>query len=173
VLVALPICVSILLLARSLAIVVMLPLPVTAQIAETMLSLQIIASVIRIAVCFIAGIIVHTGPGRRAQLAVERDLLNRIPGYALVRGLAARMSGRHENDMFALPLVKWGDGLLMALVAQLHDDGALAVSVRSGPTPTAGAVYRFEGTRTSHRCGLCQSSVGRLEMGCRRGRPAR
>jgi uncharacterized membrane protein len=86
VLIVLPIYVSVLLLAKSLAIVVKLLSPVTAQIPATMQFRQLIASKILIAVCLIAGIIVRIGPGRRAQLAVERNLLEKIPGYALVRG---------------------------------------------------------------------------------------
>jgi uncharacterized membrane protein len=141
VLIVLPIYVSILLLAKSLAIVVKLLSPVTAQIPEAMQFRQIIASLILIAVCFIAGIMARTGLGRRAQLAVERHLLNRIPGYALVRGLAARMAGRQEDDMFAVALVEMGDGLVMAFVVERHDDGAFTVFVPSVPTPAAGAVF--------------------------------
>jgi uncharacterized membrane protein len=141
VLIVLPIYVSILLLAKSLAIVVTLLSPVTAQIPETMQFRQIIASLILITACFIAGIIARTGPGLRAQLAVERNLLNRIPGYALVRGLAARMAGRQEGDMFAVALVEMGDGLVMAFVVERHDDGAFTVFVPSVPTPAAGAVF--------------------------------
>ena len=141
VLVVLPVYVSILLLAKSLALVVTLLSPVTAQIPEAMQFRELIASLILIAVCFIAGMIAHTGLGRRAQLAVERNLFNRIPGYALVRGLAARVAGRQEDDMFAVALVEMDDGLVMAFVVERHDDGAFTVFVPSVPTPAAGAVY--------------------------------
>lgn len=66
VLIVLPIYVSILLLAKSLAIVVRLLSPVTAQIPATMQFRHLIASMIFVAICFIAGIIVRTGPGLRA-----------------------------------------------------------------------------------------------------------
>jgi uncharacterized membrane protein len=141
VLIVLPIYVSILLLAKSLSIVVKLLSPVTAQIPATMQFRQLIAIAILIAVCFAAGIIVRTGLGQRVQRAVERKLLNRIPGYALVRGLAARMAGRQEDDMFAVALVEMGDGLAMAFVVEHHDDGAYTVFIPSVPTPAAGAVF--------------------------------
>ena len=141
VLIVLPIYVSILLLAKSLSIVVKLLSPVTAQIPVTMQFRQLIAIAILIAVCFVAGIIVRTGLGVRVQRAVEQNLLNRIPGYALVRGLAARMAGRQEGDMFAVALVEMGDGLVMAFVVERHDDGAYTVFVPSVPTPAAGAVF--------------------------------
>jgi uncharacterized membrane protein len=141
VLIVLPIYLSILLLAKSLSIVVKLLSPVTAQIPAAMEFPQLIAVAILIAVCFVAGIIVRTGLGLRLQQAVERNLLNRIPGYALVRGLAARMAGRQEDDMFAVALVEMGDGLVMAFVVERHDDGAYTVFVPSVPTPAAGAVF--------------------------------
>jgi uncharacterized membrane protein len=141
VLIVLPVYVSILLLAKSLAVVATLLSPVTAQIPEALQFRQIIAGLILIAICFIAGIIVRTGLGRRAQLAVERNLLNRVPGYALVRGLAARMAGRQDDDMFAAALVEMGDGLVMAFVVERHDDGAFTVFVPSVPTPAAGAIF--------------------------------
>jgi uncharacterized membrane protein len=141
VLIVLPIYLSILLLAKSLSIVIKLLSPVTAQIPATMQFRQLIAIAILIAVCFVAGIIVRTRLGLRAQRAVERNLLNRIPGYTLVRGLAARMAGRQEDEMFAVALVDMDDGLVMAFVVERHDDGAYTVFVPSVPTPAAGAVF--------------------------------
>ena len=141
VLIVLPIYVSILLLAKSLAIVVKLLSPVTAQIPAAMDFPQFIAIAILIAVCFIAGLIVRTGLGLRLQRAVERNLLDRIPGYTLVRGLAARMAGREQDEMFAVALVEMGDGLVMAFVVERHDDGAYTVFVPSVPTPAVGAVF--------------------------------
>jgi uncharacterized membrane protein len=141
VLIVLPIYVSILLLAKSLSIVVKLLSPVTAQIPATMQFRQLIAIALLIAFCFVAGIIVRTGLGLRVQRAVEQNLLNRIPGYALVRGLAARMAGREQDEMSAVALVEMGDGLVMAFVVERHDDGAYTVFVPSVPTPAAGAVF--------------------------------
>ena len=141
VLIVLPIYVSVLLLAKSLTIAVTLLSPVTAQIPATMQFRHLIAILLLIAVCFIAGIIVRTGPGLRAQLAVERSLLKRIPGYVLVRGLAARMAGRQTDDLFAVALVEMGDGLVMAFVVEHHDDGAYTVFIPSVPTSAAGAVF--------------------------------
>jgi hypothetical protein len=62
VLIVLPIYVSILLLAKSLAIAVTLLAPVTAHVPVTMQFRHLIACIILIAVCFVGGIIV--APGR-------------------------------------------------------------------------------------------------------------
>ena len=141
VLIVLPIYVSILLLAKSLSIVVKLLSPLTAQVPATMQFRQLIAIAIMISLCFMAGIIVRTGPGLRAQHAFEGNLLNRIPGYAIVRGLTARMAGRQEDDMFAVALVEMDDGIVMAFVVEHHDDGAYTIFIPSVPTPAVGAVF--------------------------------
>jgi uncharacterized membrane protein len=141
VLIVLPIYVSILLLAKSLSIVVKLLSPLTAQVPATIQFRQLIAIAIMISLCFMAGIIVRTGPGLRAQHAFERSLLNRIPGYAIVRGLTARMAGRQEDDMFAVALVEMDDGIVMAFVVEHHDDGAYTIFIPSVPTPAVGAVF--------------------------------
>jgi uncharacterized membrane protein len=94
-----------------------------------------------IVVCFLAGLAVRTGPGLRAKNALERNLLERIPGYALVRGLAARVAGKQEDEAFAVALVEIEEALVPAFVVEEHDDGQFTVFVPSVPTPAAGSIY--------------------------------
>ena len=91
-LVVLPIYLSILLMAKSLSAIVALLSPVTAAIPAGVQFRQLIAIMIVLAVCFLAGIVVRTGPGLRAKNMLERSVLEKIPGYSLVRGLAHRVS---------------------------------------------------------------------------------
>src|SRR6188472_2636133 len=88
VLIVLPIYLSILLLAKTLSAVVALLSPVTAAIPAGVQFRQLIAVLIVIAVCFVAGIVVRTRAGLRAKNAFERSVLEKIPGYSLVRGLS-------------------------------------------------------------------------------------
>ena len=91
--------------------------------------------------CFLAGLVVRTRPGLRAKNAIERNLLERIPGYALIRGLAARVAGKQEDEMFAVALVELEDALVPAFVVEEHEDRFFTVFVPSVPTPAAGAIY--------------------------------
>lgn len=100
VLIVLPIYVSILLLVKTIAGVAALIAPVTAQLPAALQFRQVIAMLVVILVCFLAGLLVRTGPGLRAKNATESNLLERIPGYALIRGLAARVAGRQEDETF-------------------------------------------------------------------------
>ncbi len=141
VLIILPIYVSILLLVKTVAALVALIAPVTAQLPAGLQFRQVIAMLLVVLVCFLAELLVRTGPGLRAKNAVERNLLERIPGYALVRGLASRVAGRQEDETFAVALVEIEEALVPAFIVEEHADGAYTVFVPSVPTPAAGAIY--------------------------------
>lgn len=139
-LVVLPIYLSILLMAKTFAGLLALMSPVTAAIPAATQFRQVVAIVIIIAVCLIAGIVVRTSPGRRAKIALERSILERIPGYTLVRGLAKRLSGDERGDAFQPALVEIEDALAPAFIIEELADGRYTVLVPSVPTPAAGSL---------------------------------
>ena len=147
VLVILPLWISTLLLLKAIGGIVALLSPVTAHLPPTMHLRQAVALLIVVAACFIAGLIVRTGPGLRAKSVLDRYLLERIPGYTLLRGLAGRITGREEGATFASALVEIEDALVPAFVVEEHADGQYTVFVPSVPTPAAGTVYILERSR--------------------------
>ena len=140
-LVVLPIYLSILLLAKTLAAIFALLSPVTAAIPAGAQFRQVIAIVIVLAVCLIAGLIVRTAAGLRAKNAFERSVLEKIPGYALVRGLAERVSGEEGEGAFQPALVEVEDALSPGFIIEELEDGRYTVLVPSVPTPAAGALF--------------------------------
>jgi len=140
-LVVLPIYLSILLLAKTLAAIFALLSPVTAAIRAGAQFRQVIAIVIVLAVCLVAGLIVRTAPGLRAKNAFERSVLEKIPGYALVRGLAERVSGDEGEGAFQPALVEVEDALSPGFIIEELEDGRYTVLVPSVPTPAAGALF--------------------------------
>ena len=139
-LVVLPIYLSILLLAKTLSAIVALLLPVTAAIPAGVQFRQVIAILIVLAVCFVSGIVVSTGPGLRAKNALERSVLERIPGYALVRGLTERVSGDQREGAFRPALVEVEEALAPAFIIEELEDGRYTVLIPSVPTPAAGSL---------------------------------
>jgi len=140
-LIVLPIYLTILLLAKTLAGILALLSPVTAAIPGAGQFRQVIAALIVLAVCFLAGIVVRTGAGLRAKNAFERMVLEKIPGYALVRGLADRVSGESREGAFRPALVEVEDALAPGFVIEELEDGRYTVLIPSVPTPAAGALY--------------------------------
>ena len=139
-LVVLPIYLSILLLAKTLAGIFALLSPVTEAIPAGAQFRHVIAIVLALAVCLAAGLVVRTGFGLRAKNALERSVLERIPGYALVRGLSERVSGGGDGA-FQPALVELEDALSPGFIIEELEDGRYTVLVPSVPTPAAGALY--------------------------------
>jgi uncharacterized membrane protein len=139
-LVVLPIYLSILLVARSLSAIVALLSPVTAAIPAGVQFRQLIAILIVLAICFMAGLVVRTGPGLRAKNTLERSVLEKIPGYALVRGLTERVSGDEREGAFRPALVEIEEALAPGFIIEELEDGRYTVLVPSVPTPAAGSL---------------------------------
>jgi uncharacterized membrane protein len=140
-LVVVPIYLSILLLVKTLAGIVKLMSPVTAAIPAGAQFREVIAVAIVLAVCLFAGSAVRTRIGLRAKNALERSVLRKIPGYALVRGLAERVSGEEGEGAFQPALVEIEGGLSPCFIIEELEDGRYTVLVPSVPTPAAGSLF--------------------------------
>jgi uncharacterized membrane protein len=139
-LVVLPIYLSVILLAKTLSAIFGLLSPVTAAIPAGVQFRQVIAVLIVLAVCFVAGIVVRTGPGLRAKNALERTVLEKVPGYALVRGLTERVSHDDREGAFRPALVEIEEALAPAFIIEELADGRYTVLIPSVPTPAAGSL---------------------------------
>jgi uncharacterized membrane protein len=137
VLIVLPIYLSILLLAKTLSAIVTLLSPVTAAIPAGVQFRQVIAVLIVLVVCFVAGIVVRTGPGLRAKHALER----------VVRGLTDRVSGDEREGAFRPALVEIEDALAPAFIIEELNDGRYTVLIPSVPTPAAGSLLIMQRER--------------------------
>jgi uncharacterized membrane protein len=141
VLVILPIYVAVLLLAKAVNGLLALLTPVTAQLPVGMQFRQVAAILLLVAVCFVVGLVVRTGPGLRAKNAFELAVLEKLPGYTFLRGLAKRLTGRSEEQTLQPALVEIEEALVPALIVEELEDGFFTVLVPSAPTPMAGSLY--------------------------------
>jgi uncharacterized membrane protein len=147
VLVILPIWITALLSLKLIAGLFAFIAPVTNSLPPDLHLRRIASAAIVVLICFMAGLIVRTGPGLRAKNAIERTLLERIPGYTLLRGLAGRITGHEDSDVFAAALVEIEEALVPAFVVEEHPDGQFTIFVPSVPTPAAGTVYILPASR--------------------------
>ena len=141
VLIILPIYIAVLLLAKTIKGLLGLLQPVAERVPASVEFRQIVAIVLLVCVCFLVGLIVRTGPGLRAKNACERAVLERLPGYTFLRGLAKRLAGQSEEQTLQPALVELEDALVPALIVEELEDGSFTVLVPSAPTPMAGSVY--------------------------------
>jgi len=68
-------------------------------------------------------------------------VLEKIPGYTLLRGLTKRVSGDQSDVAFRPALVELEDALSPAFIIEELEDGRYTVLVPSVPTPAAGALF--------------------------------
>ena len=141
VLVILPIYVTILLLLKAVNGLLALLSPVTAQLPAGVQFRHVAAILLLVAVCFVVGLAVRTGPGLRAKNVFEHVVLEKLPGYTFLRGLARRLTGRSEEQTLQPALVEIEEALVPALIVEELEDGSFTVLVPSAPTPMAGSLY--------------------------------
>jgi len=115
--------------------------PIAAQLPTGTRFADLIALAMIIAGCFVAGLILRTVLGQRLKTIFERNVLERLPGYSLLRSLTRRVAGEEEGQKFAVALAVIEDALVPAFIVEQHTDGRYTVFVPSVPTPAVGALY--------------------------------
>jgi uncharacterized membrane protein len=107
-------------------------------------TIEIIAVVV---ICFLAGLLIRTRPGRWFGRIIERHVFDRVPGYALAKGLTGASVGGSAAPEMIPALVEMEEGLVPALIIERHDDGYVTVFVPSPPVPTVGQAYIFASSK--------------------------
>ena len=141
ILIILPVYVAVLLVAKAVKGLLELLSPVAGSLPAGIQFRQAAAIFLLIAICFVVGLIVRTGPGLRAKNAFEQSVLEKLPGYTFFRGLAKRLTGNDEGHKLEPALVEIEDALVPALIVEVLEDGSYTVLVPSAPTPMAGSIY--------------------------------
>ena len=95
-----------------------------------------------LAFCFLAGILVRMRIGRLVQKWVEGFLLQRLPGYVMVKNLTRQVAGQGGIE-FAPALVDLygSEARVVGLIVEEHADGKFTIFVPISPTATLGQVY--------------------------------
>jgi uncharacterized membrane protein len=101
----------------------------------------LIVLVLLLFVILFVGLLAQTRAGKGMGNSVENAILNRIPGYSMVRALTRRIGNVEESDKFASALVEIEEALVPAFIVEEHADGNYTVFVPSAPTPAVGTIY--------------------------------
>ena len=141
-LIVVPTYLTVLLLAKALGGMVRLLGPVVALLPQGVHHFgPILAIVLAVLVCFMLGLVARTRIGRRAIETFERRVLERMPGFALLRSIVRRVSGSSDDAQFQPVLVEIEEALTPAFIVEELDDDRFVVLVPSVPTPAAGSLY--------------------------------
>ncbi len=140
-LVILPVALIGFLLLRAMTLVEKLLGPIISLLPHEVFLPRVIALLIIIGFCFLTGLVLKTRIGRLIYQSGERRILERLPGYTLMRSLSRQIAGQEEGVSFSPALVEIEAALVPAFLVEEHEDGSYTVFVPASPTPTIGALY--------------------------------
>ena len=146
-LIVLPLWVSLLLLLKAINGALKLLLPIAKLLPQTIVHEKVVALGLLLLICFVVGLITRTRSGQRAVHWITENILRRIPGFALIRGVTRQFTGDKAEDLFQPALVEIEEALVPAFIIEKHSDGQFTVFVSSSPTPMAGAIYILQPER--------------------------
>jgi len=146
-LIVVPVYLAILLLLKAAKSVIGIVHPIAKLLPDWFPAANVLSILLVLIVCFLIGALVHTAIGRATKNAFEKSVLERIPGYELIRTLGQRATGQSGDDAWQPALIEIEDALVPGFIIEHIDDNLLTVFVPSVPTPLAGAVYIIERAR--------------------------
>ncbi len=140
-LVILPVALIGLLLLKAMTVVETLLGPIMSLLPHGVFLPRVIALLIIIGLCFLTGLVLKTRIGQLIYQVGERRILERLPGYTLMRSLSRQLAGQEEGVSFSPALVEIEEALVPAFLVEEHEDGSYMVFVPASPTPTIGSLY--------------------------------
>jgi uncharacterized membrane protein len=140
-LVILPLALVLIIVLKIVAMIQPLSAPLVEGLPRQFRYPVIIAFLLLLVGCLVAGLLAQTRAGRSLGTSLEGAVLNRIPGYSMVRGLTRRIANVEESKQFAPAFVEIEEALVPGFVVEEHADGRYTVFVPSAPTPAVGAIY--------------------------------
>ena len=95
--------------------------------------------VVLLVICFLAGAAVRTRLGERASGWVDKNVLGRIPGYSVLKGMTGQMSGQGEAGMFTPAVAMLSEDVhALAFIVEEHGNGFVTVLLPSAPMAMTG-----------------------------------
>jgi len=144
--IVLPVALTIILLVFIVRKVKIIIAPVAALLPPDLFIREMVRSIIAMLIilvcCFIAGAVVRTALGSRFWTWFNRRLLEKIPGYSILQVLSRRLSDTEESSRFQPAVIQTQDEMKMfAFITEEHANGDFTVLVPEAPTPLVGVVY--------------------------------
>jgi uncharacterized membrane protein len=111
---------------------------------ESFIGLKIpvlLTGIIIVVICFMAGVLARTDLAKRFVQGLEEGLLNKIPGYSLLKDISEDVSVPKDKSTHNAVLVRFDDAWQLGLrIEELADHKHVAVFIPDSPTPQTGSV---------------------------------
>lgn len=139
-LVVLPAWLAILLVLKILLKLEVIVKPVSAALPNHIIHPLLVAFALLLLICLFVGALIQTAIGLSMKNAAEKAVLERIPGYMTIRGLAGQIGGLEDKQGFEPALVEIEEALAPCFIIERHEGGLCTVFIPSAPTPAAGSI---------------------------------
>lgn len=100
-LVVLPLWVNLLLLFKAIKGAMAMLLPIAKLLPQWVVHEKVTALVLLLLICFAVGLFIRTGPGKRIGQWIMQHILDRIPGFAVMRGMTRQLAGEKGENPFS------------------------------------------------------------------------
>jgi len=108
---------------------------------------DLLAVVVVLALCFIAGLIARSRGAARIIDSLESKFLSSIPGYAFIKGMLGSILGAEGDGKLDPVLLRLDDAWQVAFEVERCQDGRVVVYVPGAPEPWSGAVLLVDAER--------------------------
>lgn len=112
---------------------------------EALIATILVLSVI-ILICFFLGLFVRTRLGQIIYHGFENSLLQKAPGYKMIKETVNQFLGKKASPFSSVALVQIfeNETKVTAFITDKHEDGTITVFVPTGPNPTSGFIYHLD-----------------------------
>jgi uncharacterized membrane protein len=153
-LVLLPVVAVLVLIGIAVNSVVKIIAPAAAKLPVTTIggcaAVTLLAVLLILGFCFLAGLLVQLRLGQLLQTWLESRLLQRLPGYTMIKSLTRQVAGRDGTEFAPALIDLYGsEARVIGLIVEELDDGRLTVFVPFSPTATVGQVYILPADKVS------------------------
>jgi uncharacterized membrane protein len=102
---------------------------------------MLLAAVLIVAFCFVAGFIARTRLAQRMVNRLEDSVLSSVPGYEFLKGMSASMLGAEDRAAYPVVFARFDDYWQIGFRIEALANGLVAVFVPNAPNPQSGVVY--------------------------------
>ena len=136
-----PIYLVALLVLKAMKSLVVLVKPIASMLPEWVPAERLLSLFLVLLICLLIGMIVRTAMGHTLWSWFDSSVLQKIPGYALIRSMTEQLAGQSRDQTWKPALAEIEEALVPAFIIEALDDGRFTVFVPSVPTPLAGSIY--------------------------------
>ena len=110
---------------------------------------HLLAIVLLLLVCFIAGLLARLAVARRAVDALEANVLSRLPAYALLKTKTQSMLSPEDIEGMSVVAVRFDDLWQIGFEIERMEGGKVALFLPGSPDPWSGSVCVAEEDRVT------------------------